>query len=342
MPNQPETEIDRYSAPSGLASAIGESAARYGIDILPICKALDLDPSTFSDLTGRISLDRLCRLLETCALIANDDTFGLKTIEFYKPGSSGPYGYGLMTAPTALDFFRFVGDHQHYASDKSYAKFSVDRQGAEVSFSYSPLIVKRDQYVDMVVGLIMQRLRAILGADIDAIEVGLERPKPRNIALYREKISRKVSFGRRVNSLRLPPELYFVNNPQGDDRLFRLMDLQCRSLRSERTDGKNFSEELKEFILTRVSESAISLNEAADYFHVSERTLQRRLAETGTSLNDLRDAVRRSLAEKLLSETELSAAEIALRLGYSAPSAFTRSTIRWFGKTPRDYRKSAI
>ena len=33
-------------------------------------------------------------------------------------------------------------------------------------------------------------------------------------------------------------------------------------------------------------------------------------------------------------------AEIATRLGYSQPSAFTRSTMRWFGATPRAYRKA--
>jgi AraC-like DNA-binding protein len=341
MFNQPPTEVDKYTVPSGMASAIGESAARYGIDIVPICKALDLDPASFTDLTGRISLDRLCRLLETCALIANDETFGLKTTDYFTPGSSGPYGYGLVMAPTAIDFFRFLGDHQQYVADKSFARLVVDATGAEAAFSYSPLIVKRDQYVDMAVALIMARLRSILGPDVNAVAVGLERPKPKNTALYREKISRKISFGRRVNSIKLPPELYFVANPRGDDRLFRLMDLQCRSLRPDRPENKDFAEDLKEFILTRVSENTISLNEAADYFHVSERTLQRRLAETGTSLNDLRDDVRRSLAERLLSETDLSAADIALRLGYSAPSAFTRSTIRWFGKTPRDYRRTA-
>jgi AraC-like DNA-binding protein len=340
MANQPETEIDRYTTPSGLASAIGETAARYGIDIVPICKALGLDPASFSDLTGRISLDRLCRLLETCALIANDEAFALKTIDVFEAGSTGPYGYALMTAPTALDFFRFLGNHQQFISDKSYARFHVDSQGAEVSFSYSPLIIKRDQYVDLAIGLVMLRLRDILGSDIDSVEVGMERPKPRNLAPYRERISRKIIFGQRVNFLRLPPELYFAANPRGDDRLFRLMDLQCRSLRPDHSEGKDFAEELKEFILTRVAENTISLTEAAEYFHVSERTLQRRLAETGTSLNDLRNDVRRSLAERLLTETDLSAAEIALRLGYSAPSAFTRSTIRWFGKTPRDYRKA--
>jgi AraC-like DNA-binding protein len=342
MVEQRQTEVDKYLTPSGLASAIGDSAARYGIDIAPICKALGLDPATFSDLTGRISLDRLCRLLETCALITGDEAFGLKTIDCFQPGASGPYGYGLMSAPTALDFFRFLGDHQQYVSDKNFARLKVDSHGAEIQFSYSPLLIKRDQYVDMAVGLIMQRLRAIVGPDIDSIEVGLERPKPKNAAVYREKISKKINFARRLNSLRLPPELYFVTNPRGDDRLFRLMDLQCRSLRPERSEGEDFAEDLREFLLTRVAENDINLSEAADYFRVSERTLQRRLAETGTSLNDLRDDVRRSLAEKLLTETELSAAEIALRLGYSAASAFTRSTIRWFGKTPRDYRKAAM
>jgi AraC-like DNA-binding protein len=336
------TEIDRYTAPSGLASAIGECAAGYGIDITPICRALDVDPTTFTDLTGRIALERLCRLLETCALISNDDTFGLKSCDYFKSGSSGPYGYGLMVAPTALDFFQFVGDHQQYASSKSYSRLIINDSGAEVQYSFSPLIVKRNQYVDMGGGLLMKTLRVILGSQIDLVEVGLERPKPKNVTLYREKISRKVSFDRAVNSIKLPAELFAVRNPRADARLFRLMDLQCRTLRADLPQQRNFSDELKDFLLLHVADSNISLNEAADYFRVSERTLQRRLAEAGTSLNDLRDEVRRDLADRLLSETDMSAGHIAQRLGYSAASAFTRSVVRWFGKTPTDFRKTAV
>jgi AraC-like DNA-binding protein len=337
-----ETASDKYSAAAGLGSAIESCAALYGIDILPICRALDIDPSTFSDLTARISLDRLCRLLETCALIANEEAFGLKTIEYFRPGSSGPFGYGLMAAPTALDFVRFVGEHQQYASEKSYSKFTVSDSGAEIVSTYSPLIVKRDQFVDMAIGLLLARLRPILGASIDLVEVRLERPKPKNQAIFREKISRRVSFDRRINSIRLPTELFNFPNPHADPKLYQLMDLQCRALRPEKREQQDFSEDLKEFLMSRMSNSTVSLGEAADYFHVSERTLQRRLSEIGTSLNDLRDQVRRDLAEKLLSSSELSASEIALRLGYSAPSAFTRSTMRWFGVTPREMRKRAL
>lgn len=337
---QRETASDRYTAASGLASAIGEAVKQYGVDIDPLYAALDIDPTAFQDLTGRVSLDRLCRLLETCALITKDEAFALKSIDFFRPGSTGPYGFGLMSAPTAIDLFRFMAAHHSYISEKSYSKLTINEQGAEFAWTYSPLIVKRDQFVDMNMGLIIMRLRDVLGAAVDAIEIGLERPKPRNITPFRERLPRRVNFGRRINSLRLPAELFDVENPKADARLFQLMDLQCAALRPERPDTPNFADELKEFILTRVADSNISLAEAADYFHVSERTLQRRLSESGTSLADLRDDVRRGLAQKLLRETELSAAEIALRLGYSQASAFTRSTVRWFGITPREYRKT--
>src|SRR6218665_1729078 len=123
---QKDTASDRYSAASGLGSAIGDAAKGYGIDLTPIYAALDIDPAIFTDMTGRISLDRLCRLLETCALITKDDTFGLKSTDQFKAGSTGPYGFGLMAAPTPLDFFKFISDHQNYASEKSYSKLTIN------------------------------------------------------------------------------------------------------------------------------------------------------------------------------------------------------------------------
>jgi len=40
----------------------------------------------------------------------------------------------------------------------------------------------------------------------------------------------------------------------------------------------------------------------------------------------------------LLTETALPIADICYRLGYSAPSAFSRSVTRWFGASPRAVR----
>lgn len=335
------TASDRYSAAAGLGSAIEETARGYGLDLAPIFAALEIDPQVFADLTGRVSLDRLCRLLETCALLTKDEAFGLKCADNFRPGATGPYGFGLIAAPTVLDFLRFMAEHNTYSSEKSYYNVNLDANGAEIVWTFSPLIIKRDQFVDLSIALITARLGDIMGKAIDALEVGMERPKPREPALYRARLPKRTLFGRRVNSLRLSAEHFGIVNPRADRRLFELMDMQCRALRPETAEQGTFSDELREFILANVSDNTIGLAEAARYFHVSERTLQRKLAEAGTSLADLRDDVRRELAARLLASTELSATEIASRLGYSQSSAFTRSTQRWFGKTPRAFRKSS-
>jgi AraC-like DNA-binding protein len=339
MPIKPSAS-DRYTAASGLGSAVGDTAAQFGLDITPICAALELDPADFSNLTGRISLDRLCRLLEACALLTKDECFGLKCVRNFKAGATGPYGFGLISAPTALDFFRFMSDYIDVVTEVSYSRLTIADNGAEFVWTFSPMVLLPMQLTDLGLGLIVARLRSILGSSIDALEIGLERQKPDNMAPFRELLPRRLSFGRRVNSIRLPQELFSVANPQADKQLFQLMDLQCKALRPQKANFPDFADEMRDFVLSRISENNINLADAAEYFRISERTLQRRLSECGTSLADIRDEVRRDLAGRFLVETDLSASEIALRLGYSQPSAFTRSTMRWFGTTPREYRKA--
>ena len=81
-----------------------------------------------------------------------------------------------------------------------------------------------------------------------------------------------------------------------------------------------------------------TLSFIASELGIGSRTLQRRLSENGHSFQSVVDMARKDLAEKLLSETEYSLAEIAFLTGFSEQSGFTRAFKRWAGKTPRSYR----
>jgi AraC-like DNA-binding protein len=124
--------------------------------------------------------------------------------------------------------------------------------------------------------------------------------------------------------MHIPNGVLDIGNPKGDARLFHLMNIQCRSLRPDSASGLGFADQVRRHIRLHIAEANLSLETIAPYFGMSERTFQRRLAEAGLTLNDLRDAERRDLC---------------YRLGYSAPSAFTRSVIRWFGVSPRMLRQ---
>jgi AraC-like DNA-binding protein len=336
MSNQ--TVSDEQTTVAGVGAAIAEHALSYGIDIAPICQTLDIDPDDLTSLTARISLDRMCRLLETCALLANDEAFGLKCAGIFTLGASGPFGYGMMTAPTPRDFLEFLNEHLTFASQVRDCRLDWTAADAVLSWTFSPLVPKRDQYVDMIVALHLRHLRQIIGDEMDKVAVGLQRLRPSTPALYRERLSRHISYGMPVNSIHVPVRLLELANPKGDETLFKLMDIQLRTLQSEVATDEQFVEQVRRYIRQRIAQQTLALEAVATYFGLSERTFQRRLAEFGTTLNDLRDDERRRLSLALLRDAELSISTISFRLGYSAPSAFTRSVYRWFGASPKTIR----
>ena len=72
---------------------------------------------------------------------------------------------------------------------------------------------------------------------------------------------------------------------------------------------------------------------------MSVRTLQRRLAERQLTWRELLDRTREQLARHYLADLSLTLGDIALLLGFSEHSAFSRAYRRWTGNTPARARK---
>jgi AraC-like DNA-binding protein len=85
----------------------------------------------------------------------------------------------------------------------------------------------------------------------------------------------------------------------------------------------------------------VSMSDAARALQMSRATLARALANSGISFQEVKDNLRRDHAIGLLTGTALPIAEIALRLGYSEPSAFHRAFRGWTGAAPGHLRKRA-
>jgi AraC-like DNA-binding protein len=64
------------------------------------------------------------------------------------------------------------------------------------------------------------------------------------------------------------------------------------------------------------------------------------LKEQGSSFSDLLESVRQSIASDRLRNSNISIIQLADYLGYADNTAFTRAFKRWFGSTPRAWRKS--
>ena len=75
--------------------------------------------------------------------------------------------------------------------------------------------------------------------------------------------------------------------------------------------------------------------------NMSVRSLQRKLAQEGTSFKAILDESRHQLALQYVRDSELPLREITGRLGFSDPGNFARAFRRWEGISPNRYRRSA-
>ena len=81
-----------------------------------------------------------------------------------------------------------------------------------------------------------------------------------------------------------------------------------------------------------------SITSVARQLSVHPHTLRRRLKSEGQQFADVRDKLRLKLAINQLKQTVKSIEDIAIDLGYSETSAFSRAFKRWTKLSPQNYR----
>ena len=147
-------------------------------------------------------------------------------------------------------------------------------------------------------------------------------------------------------------EVYF--NKSRDNILFSLADIDKQlpgsnphlASLNEKVLTKYLSSLHKDHIIHRVKacitdmlqSGSVASDAVAKMLGLSERSLQRRLNEEGTTFLALKDEVRKELSLNYVRDINIDLVEIAFLLGYSDQSAFSRSFKRMTGKSPSEVR----
>ena len=148
-----------------------------------------------------------------------------------------------------------------------------------------------------------------------------------------------VIYGGHANVIRFPSSIVNAPLPRisgcDPDELKRLSAELTRRFRS--TD---FSDRIRHLIYSQLNDGGVNQDSIARELGMSSRTLRRRLAADGCAFQALLDDCRmRFAALEFRVRRRLSLSDIALRLGYSEHSTFSRAFARWSGMPPQEYRR---
>jgi len=180
--------------------------------------------------------------------------------------------------------------------------------------------------------------RLILGPDLPFQAVLCAYRNPQLPDRYRETFQCAVRFEQARSLVRIRREVLDRPMRHAHSEAHRICMEQCEALLAKMRAGSGLATTVRRLLLKRPGR-LLDLTQTAEALGIGQRTLGRRLAQEGTSFQQVLTEIRMTLAGDYLLGTSLAIADIGRRLGYSDESAFGRAFRRSFGVTPRDYRK---
>ena len=112
-----------------------------------------------------------------------------------------------------------------------------------------------------------------------------------------------------------------------------------KELKQENGEDENFIEQVRIAIQQKLTGRRPTIEDIADWLHISSRTLQRRLQEEGASFQGLLEESRHQLARQYLNNPVLELNEAAYLLGYVDGNSFVRAFRTWEGVPPARWRE---
>jgi AraC-like DNA-binding protein len=192
------------------------------------------------------------------------------------------------------------------------------------------------QGTELAVGVFHGAIRQLLGHSADSWRIWFPHSAPENISRHRRVFGSQVEFGHSVTGLVFARCDLDAPLPGADPVMGRHVKryLDPMLARSRGTVG----ERVRHFVYEQLSTGRCAAEQAASSLGMDRRTLHRHLGRLGETFSSIVEEVRSDVALRYLEERRRSLNEVALLLGFSAPSAFSRWFRARFGCAPRAWR----
>lgn len=314
--------------------------AERGVDLASLLDALDIDPQSFLNLNFDMHLSQVAALLELAAQEANDPCLGLHWAEAFTPGATGAFGYLLLNAGTLREAMQAVAHYLNLVVHPAKVSFEEEAdQGALRWYLSSLTTTSTTQYVSFSVAATVLRLRAVAGPSWIPLAVELTPRELPCTETVRRIFGPNVYFSSRINAVCADRQSLDIKSATSDRRLFDLIGQLGEHLLDQRPSRADIVTQCQKSIVNRLRDGEATLEKAALDLDLPARALQSKLALEDTTFEALLQDTRKDLAIGYLRESDLTLTDIALLLGFSELSAFSRATQRWFGMSPRAYRQ---
>jgi AraC-like DNA-binding protein len=296
-----------------------------------LMRAQGLDPSAAGNFTRLLPYTKVAAAIGEAAAALQCPDFGMRLARRQGIQIMGPVAVLIRHAETVAAAIEGVVRNNHHCAPPELAKLTRGPRSAVFSFDVAlRQFAHREQMVEKGLCLAMEAFCLMLGDDFVPLRVTFQHDRVAPASAYQEIFRGSVDFGCELNSVHLPLDSLARPIRGRDPAALALAERHLAYAGA----ALPVTDHVRELIHHRLKTGHADLLSIAQTLVLHPRVLQRRLAESGTSFEDILDDVRHEMAWQL-SARGLQVSQIATMLGYSEQSSYTRACRRWFGESPR-------
>jgi AraC-like DNA-binding protein len=345
MQDKIEPPPSSAASPQVLAAAatgITDLVGGMGGDAERVLHSAKIDKSALDNPINEISLGQYCRMFEQAAVETQYDNFGLRFGIDFKPRQLGPLGYMAINSPTLSAGLRSLVNY--FPAHQQMSTLAMHQDHDVVTLEYQindGRIGSRRQDAELSLGMFCNVFYHALGKQWTPLEIHFEHPRPWNPREHEDLFDAPVFFSQPTNAILFRRRDMDVLMPEPDPYLFSLLEPMMSGRRRRAIPG-DLVGLVQQKIEAHLGHADALLAKVAHDLGMSSWTLHRRLRDLNVSFSDLLRGTRRQLAMRYVAEPHIPLTEIALLLGYSELSAFSRAFHQWAGMSPARYRRECM
>jgi len=329
-----DTEL-RIGATMGLPAVLKD----LGVEPATVLAEAGFDIALFDSPENMLSFRERGRMLAHCVARTRCQHLGLLVGQHAGLHSLGMMGLLAKYSPDVGTALRNLTTFMHLHVRGAVTNLTVDSSSAMVSYLVSQSRAKaNDQVSDGAIAAIFNILRSLCGPLWRPSKVLFAHHQPEDATPFQRFFHAPLEFDAGQNAVVFPVNWLNHSLVQSDPEVLDLLQQQVEAL--EDRYGNDFPGKVRRVLRAAVMTGQPNVDHIAMMFSMHSRTLRRHLQKFGTNFEELLEDIRYETARQMLEDSRMTVSQIALALGYSDASSFTRAFRRWSGFTPARWRKA--